>query len=69
MNRLALKGYDTVFPHKTFVISLSYTKLKFVTYRISQKLCPSKLNQSHTGKCLTIMKLLRKNGEVAKDKK
>lgn len=63
MNRLALKAYDTVFSHKTFVISLSYTKLKFITYRISQKLCPSKLNQLHTGKCFT------KSGEVAKDKK
>lgn len=40
MNRPALKAYDTVSYHKTFVIHLSYTKLKFITYRISQKLLP-----------------------------
>lgn len=60
MNRLALKAYDTVFYHKTFVIPLSYTKLKFITYRISQTLCPSKLKQFHAGECFTIMKLLHK---------
>lgn len=69
MNRAALKAYDTVFYHKTFAIPLSYTKLKLITYRNSQRLYPSKLNQFHTGKCFTIMKLLHKNGDIAKDTK
>lgn len=61
MNRLALKAYGTAFYDKTFVIALSYTKLKFTTQGISLKLCSSKLSQLHTGKCFTIMKSQHKN--------